>query len=154
MIHAFECADCGGSFSSDYWRKYCEGCGTNSARSFRKRFKEKHSQRKHGVYPCDHCGNSVVRRKKSVYGFCSSLCRILSSMKINIEDYRAAIARAKNRCEICGTKPKGRRLAIDHCHTTGKFRGVLCSYCNTAIGLLKDSPKLAEKASEYLRVRN
>jgi hypothetical protein len=41
-------------------------------------------------------------------------------------------------------------LAIDHCHTTGKVRGLLCSNCNRALGLLKDSPGVLRAAAEYL----
>jgi hypothetical protein len=56
-------------------------------------------------------------------------------------------------CGICGkaTEP-GRwgNLHIDHCHKTGKVRGVLCSECNSAIGKLKDDPDLLRKAIVYL----
>ncbi len=41
-------------------------------------------------------------------------------------------------------------LQADHDHKTGKFRGWLCRPCNSAIGLLKDSPELLNKAIEYL----
>jgi hypothetical protein len=45
-------------------------------------------------------------------------------------------------CECCGQRQKA-RLALDHCHLTGIFRGWLCRMCNTAIGLLRDNPILA-----------
>jgi hypothetical protein len=56
------------------------------------------------------------------------------------------------RCAICGRQPKphGRRLAIDHDHTTGIVRGLLCYRCNTAIGLLGDDPNVAYRAARYL----
>jgi hypothetical protein len=44
-----------------------------------------------------------------------------------------------------------KRLAIYHCHTTGKVRGLLCVNCNLAIGLLKDNPDLLNKAASYLK---
>ncbi len=55
-------------------------------------------------------------------------------------------------CDICGGQNvKGRtRLTIDHDHESGAFRGLLCSNCNTAIGLLRDNPKLAVAAASYL----
>lgn len=55
-------------------------------------------------------------------------------------------------CDICGGPPDGRwkRLCIDHCHKTGRFRGLLCFKCNRAIGYFKDSPKLLRKAAAYL----
>lgn len=51
-------------------------------------------------------------------------------------------------CWICSSKEK---LCIDHCHTTGAVRGLLCSRCNTAIGYFKDSTASMEKAIEYLQ---
>jgi len=55
-------------------------------------------------------------------------------------------------CEICG---KTDRLIVDHCHTTGVIRGVLCGQCNTAIGLLNDTFEGVKKAYDYLfRFRN
>jgi len=56
-----------------------------------------------------------------------------------------------NLCEICGGKcPSGRRLAVDHCHTTDKVRGLLCTNCNTALGSFKDDKALLHKAIQYL----
>jgi hypothetical protein len=63
------------------------------------------------------------------------------------------------KCRICtasfssqhnGSTGRMRRLSIDHCHTTGKIRGLLCSKCNTGIGLFDDRPDLLSKAIEYL----
>lgn len=57
-------------------------------------------------------------------------------------------------CAICKTKFSNSRynkLSIDHCHTTGKVRGLLCNNCNTAIGLLKESIHRLEAAKEYLQ---
>lgn len=52
-------------------------------------------------------------------------------------------------CAICGTNPEG-RLAVDHNHDTKRVRGLLCRPCNSAIGLLKDSPEILRRAVEYL----
>jgi hypothetical protein len=45
-------------------------------------------------------------------------------------------------CDCCGRHESQfkKRLAIDHCHDTGNFRGFLCQCCNHAIGLLRDNP--------------
>ena len=62
-----------------------------------------------------------------------------------------SLARSQgNCCAICGAKPKGRRLAVDHDHKTGKVRGLLCMFCNTGLGKFRDDPKLLKKAIGYL----
>lgn len=55
-------------------------------------------------------------------------------------------------CAIChGTETVG-RLAVDHCHSTGRVRGLLCTNCNQAIGKLKDDSQLLRNAINYLEV--
>lgn len=55
-------------------------------------------------------------------------------------------------CAVCRTPaPALRRLAIDHDHSTGRIRGLLCRACNFAIGLLSDVPENFERAAAYLR---
>ena len=54
-------------------------------------------------------------------------------------------------CAICGNgMARDARLCVDHCHKTGKARGLLCDKCNRAIGLLGDDPILLRKAITYL----
>jgi hypothetical protein len=52
-------------------------------------------------------------------------------------------------CASCGDK-FGVRPAIDHDHLTGRFRGILCLNCNTALGKLKDDPVRIRKLADYL----
>jgi hypothetical protein len=52
-------------------------------------------------------------------------------------------------CKVCKTKPKG-RLVVDHDHATGSVRGLLCSQCNTGLGMFRDSPDLLAAAAGYL----
>lgn len=56
-------------------------------------------------------------------------------------------------CECCGRDASAskRRLALDHCHATGVFRGWLCGNCNLAIGLLGDGAEGVSRALEYLK---
>ncbi len=55
-------------------------------------------------------------------------------------------------CAICGGGPDGRwgKFNVDHNHTTGNVRGLLCSNCNQMIGHAKDSPALLRLAADYL----
>lgn len=55
-------------------------------------------------------------------------------------------------CMICGGPPNGRgRYVFDHDHTTGAFRGLLCSRCNVGLGHFLDDPVLLTKALKYLQ---
>jgi hypothetical protein len=61
-------------------------------------------------------------------------------------------AEQNGRCAICSTTLREGRggAAVDHCHRTGKVRGLLCSPCNTAIGKLREDPALFASALAYL----
>lgn len=71
---------------------------------------------------------------------------------ITIDQYNELADKQNGVCAICQeTCKSGRRLAVDHCHATGKIRGLLCMDCNRSIGGLKDSIELLEKAVSYLK---
>ena len=75
---------------------------------------------------------------------------------ITKEDYNYLFTKQKGCCAICGTdnpsskSKKHKYFSVDHCHQTGKVRGLLCATCNSAIGLLGDCPATISKASLYL----
>lgn len=69
-------------------------------------------------------------------------------------EYDKMLTQQKGVCAICSSTLNSSRytkLAVDHNHRTGKVRGLLCTSCNTALGLMKDSPIRLEKAAEYLK---
>lgn len=58
-------------------------------------------------------------------------------------------------CDICDNPQSDKRfetLCIDHDHETGELRGLLCSKCNMAVGLLDDNPDLLRTAADYLEL--
>lgn len=85
---------------------------------------------------------------------CEADKKLMKRYKISIEDYQRILESQNQRCKICDRTEiqVGRRLAVDHCHETGKVRGLLCSRCNQAVGLLKDNPKFGDNLSRYLRL--
>lgn len=72
--------------------------------------------------------------------------QILKKFNLTDEQYSHMIEKQNGCCAICGSKVP---LAIDHCHSTGKIRGMLCRPCNTAIGMLKDNPHIMQSALDY-----
>lgn len=67
---------------------------------------------------------------------------------ITIKQHRQMIIDQNGCCAIC--RRSTNRLIIDHCHETGKVRGLLCYACNSAIGLLQEDPRTFFSAMEYL----
>ena len=63
------------------------------------------------------------------------------------EDFEIMSNLQNNNCAICGEEVK---LHVDHCHKTGKIRGLLCRNCNTSLGKFKDSPEILQNAITYL----
>lgn len=54
------------------------------------------------------------------------------------------------RCKICGGILLGSNAHVDHCHVTGKIRGILCGPCNRGLGLFRDSVTALRQAAIYL----
>lgn len=84
---------------------------------------------------------------------------LLKKYGITLDDWNRMYKEQNGVCKICG-KPETkidrrlgivRRLAVDHCHDTGKVRGLLCTECNQAIGLLHHDPKIIKSALEYCK---
>ena len=66
--------------------------------------------------------------------------------------YLRMLRKQKFRCSTCSEHidTLGKNLSVDHCHTTGKVRGLLCSHCNWALGHVKDNVKILARLIEYL----
>lgn len=71
---------------------------------------------------------------------------------ITKDEYEAMLAGQDGRCAICRTtEPKGKGgWHVDHCHDSGKIRGLLCHFCNFVLGNAKDNPEILRAAADYL----
>lgn len=74
--------------------------------------------------------------------------RMQGIIGLTIEIYNNTLKKQKGLCKICRERPANQ---ADHNHKTGKFRGILCVYCNSVLGFGKDSIKILSKAIEYLK---
>ena len=102
---------------------------------FRKDAREK--QARHRASP----GNTIrIRYRKTRYGLTPAA-------------YDAMVVAQGGVCAICRRPPSGRwpTLHIDHCHQTGRVRGLLCFPCNAGLGSMGDSLDRLLAAAEYLR---
>jgi Recombination endonuclease VII len=69
---------------------------------------------------------------------------------ISLDEFYEVLKNQDGKCKICN-KTSSKNLCIDHCHVTGKFRGLLCRNCNTLLGHAKDSVEILQSAISYLR---
>jgi len=126
---------------------------------------------------CTHCGETDINKYyvdkdgKRTSSYCKECHKqngkrrwhsksLLEKRLVNVgkyglttEQYTDLVNKQAGKCAICGEAPKTLRgLHIDHCHSTGKVRGLLCHTCNVGIGALREDPKIFAKALEYLNV--
>ena len=115
---------------------------------------------------CPECGRTksvreFYQRKASSDGF-ATYCRPCEIQKVGCSrrgrkygiapnEYDRLLLQQDGRCAICKRLPYTKKgLVVDHCHETGTIRGILCSRCNSALGLLDDNPLLLEQALKHL----
>lgn len=109
-------------------------------------------------YTCKRCNYNYTKqrrasRKREETPEQNRKWSLKSKFGITVEQYDATLEKQNGVCAICNkTCRTGRRLAVDHCHKTGKVRGLLCAECNNGIGKLNDDPDLLRKAIKYLEI--
>lgn len=116
-----------------------------------------------GPKVCKICGD-LYTPVAPCHLYCSQYCADTShsenylrrNYKISLEEAACIFEKQSGRCAVCGSK--GFRmnpnamflLVVDHDHTTGKVRGMLCHNCNRALGLLQDNISALETSIKYL----
>ena len=84
---------------------------------------------------------------------CQKEYNLIKKFNVDFKRYHKMLKSQGHRCGICKSKLESSRytkFAVDHCHKTGVVRGLLCTNCNTALGLLKDSKERLLSAIKYL----
>lgn len=111
--------------------------------------------------PCKRCGEQFTPQAPSQL-YCSESCRGRNSYYVRCygitqDDYEEMKEAQSDRCYLCGSEGfligknnHTEKLAVDHCHSTGIVRKLLCHNCNRALGLLQDDPELLRKAATYI----
>lgn len=108
--------------------------------------------------PCSKASTYAYREtpKGRAVASINRLNHVMRRYGITEHQYNSMLESQNYVCAICG-EPEShiingatKRLAVDHCHATGKVRGLLCAHCNQAIGRLKDDPSLIRKAADYV----
>lgn len=138
-------------------QKYCTRCYTTKPLEA---FTVRKTGRRAG-HPVSYCKACKVHRQKlnyanGVYDRVTRPYMLKAKYGITTGQYDEMMSRQGGKCAICGTEngasAKGTKtLSVDHCHSTGSVRGLLCNNCNRAIGLLKDNVAVLESAIMYLK---
>jgi len=102
--------------------------------------------------------------KHSQYGFInyavSKRRHLKDDFNITLEYYDDLVRKQNNKCAICkqeetaltNNKSRIKSLCVDHCHKTGKIRGLLCQKCNLILGIMKDNTELFKECTNYLEI--
>ncbi len=107
---------------------------------------------------CKECNSESCREyNQSEIGQQKARERALRKYKLSVEEYNSILKNQKFVCKICKNPETKQRkdgapwpLAVDHCHETGKVRGLLCNNCNRGLGLLGDTRQHLAAALDYL----
>jgi hypothetical protein len=128
--------------------KLCRKCSqTKPLNMFPVRFSSPDGRRNE----CNECIKIIRQQKKAYDQEYYRTTRRQYSLKhrygISEHDYQVMFTSQNGKCKLCNIKAE---LHVDHCHTTGKVRGLLCGPCNRALGLFKDSIPVLINAIQYL----
>lgn len=118
--------------------------------------------RKYHEFKCkvEDCQNDGTG--KTGLGYCGPHYRLhcfCVKVGTTIEEYFKVYYEQGGRCKLCpregtlqciGTESRNDVLVIDHCHSSGKFRGLLCYRCNLALGQFGDDVAVLQNAIDYL----
>jgi hypothetical protein len=118
----------------------------------------------HPAGACKECRTVLHKTRKradpTIYERIEWPCKLKKLYGITVEQYDTLLAEQKECCAVCGSTSSYSRnykntarakFSVDHCHATGKVRGLLCTKCNRALGLLNDSIESVLRMSEYLK---
>lgn len=122
----------------------------------KKRYEEKKEQlwEEHAKY-YENNKDEIKEKSKKYYKNNKDAIRTRNLLKLyncSQEQYDEMFEKQQGCCKICGTHQTelNQKLSIDHCHVTGKIRGLLCKHCNHGLGKFKDNTILLQFAIDYL----
>ena len=119
-------------------------------------FRVEHGYLRNQCRLCKNKQTKLSRERKEFYHKFPKLVRkrrMMTTYKISSEHYNKL--NNIQQCESCGRYKKDfkKGLVIDHCHKSGKVRGILCSNCNTTLGLLNDNVVFLKNLINYLELK-
>ena len=140
--------------------KQCTKCGeVKPLEQFSNHIRHKDGKR-FRCKSCESVDQKEAKKKRLEADFAGTRMRerqhnLKRMFDMSLEQYDLKLQAQNGVCAICGSLCKsGKRLAVDHNHTTGKIRDLLCGNCNGGLGKFLDNPELLLKAADYLKEHN
>lgn len=118
---------------------WCKECWSNQQKKYYQANKEKISARMRTYSKAKNQDKEKISVRRKMYNY-----------GISAEEYYSMLKTQNGVCATCGRADKT-MLSVDHDHVTGKVRGLLCRNCNSALGFVKDDPKILWKMIIYLK---
>jgi Recombination endonuclease VII len=146
-------------FVENQYYAYCKKCNNIMSNEWKKAHREKVRQ-KYKIYYRKN-SEKIIKdcrqwRKENPHKVLD--INLKRNYGITLEQYKILFTKQNGKCAICKKEEslfdtrykKIKRLCVDHCHNTGKVRGLLCHNCNIGIGLFEDSKENMQNAVKYL----
>lgn len=107
---------------------------------------------------CIECHNKVSKeaanKRKKHTAERARVYELKEKYGLSVTDYNILLLNQNGCCKICENHQRtfNTPLVVDHCHSTGVVRGLLCDYCNKGLGFFKDSYVTLLAAASYIKV--
>jgi hypothetical protein len=129
----------------DSLQSWCKACQLERHNAWKEKNRERYlASRRRRRRDRLEAGSQEVRRQ------------ILCKYGLTLEQYSEMLAKQGGCCAICGLPERARNqhgqlsLSVDHSHTSGRVRGLLCRSCNTILGMAKENAGVLERAIDYI----
>lgn len=123
-------------------------------RAYRRQWAAKNPEKIRAYSRKHYRSNTPTEEQKARKSFTQKRRHLETKYGITPEQWDTMYAAQGGVCAVCkvpGRVGKHGKLAVDHCHTTGRIRGLLCTPCNVSIGILGETPEQWEVVWRYLR---
>lgn len=124
------------------YESYCKQCEANYNKEYLKNWVIKNRNKSNTI--------KTKYQKSSKGKINSKYSKIKSRYGLTKEEYDRLIISTGNICSLCNNEFINNKYCVDHCHSTGKIRGIICDRCNKALGLVKDSKTTLMNMLNYL----
>jgi len=148
------CSGCGVRLSDDNWTPgrqraghyICRVCTAKRQQAYKNRIGRDLVQKRANAAKCLRRARDPDRHRTQMFINC-----LWSRYRLTPDDYNTLLFKQGGGCAICGKSPdQVTSFHVDHCHDTGRVRGLLCAKCNLLLGHADDSTQRLRRAIAYL----